>query len=800
MNPLILEIPTIAITGSSGKTTTREMIAAILVQKWKLMKNTGNKNLPIHTQQIAENVDATTDAILLELGMGKQGAGEKHCSIIQPNISVITNIGTAHYGNLGNSIESTAQYKSALIKHMKPDGVLLINNDDQNSKLLDTTSFKGLIMTVGVNTSGDYRASKIEYVPNGMTFKVSLDNRIEKFFIPTFGSHNILNALFAIAICHHLKFTIDEIRRGLEQYETPVKRLNVYELRNESLLIDDTVNANPQSVKAAIDVVGELGKGKKKLVVLGSMLELGEYSMAGHKEIGQYLAKHKVDAIFTYGTAAKWIREGALEAGFPAQKVQHFRDRNLLHTELKHQIQSDSIILVKGSSLMNMNKTVKYLQDRYLYKLNFSENYKHCIAMNPQTYNQTGVQSSQITLNFGKLSKNFMIKIDENLEYGEIIIPKQITNNITIPTLPYDYYFIGDQLFIGPVIGMMVYPRYMREPGLQLHRFMNYQQIKGLIFLFRPETVDKRKKTINGYYYDPKTHSFLEGTFPYPSSIFNRIPIRQVTYEHFKTNIGDTIFNYPYGNTNKLDFWLTMSRQPFVRQYLPRTTEYRNMDQLLILLKSHPAVYLKPATMAGGNGILHVKKNEVGYSLSDIQGNRTEIRTKEALEKSLKSLLIRRKKYIIQVEIPSFNQEQQKIDFRVYFQKDYSNKWKFSGVETKVGQRDSIISNSKNRERVIPGEQALKEFYHLDEKQIKQKIDEMTSVCTKVLRLMEKTGARLGDAAVDMVMDHNKKLWILEVQLNYAAEIKAARGEDEQRILPHILSTPFEYAKSLAGF
>ncbi|MBT2632951.1 UDP-N-acetylmuramoyl-tripeptide--D-alanyl-D-alanine ligase, partial [Bacillus sp. ISL-101] len=119
MNPLILKVPTIAITGSSGKTTTREMISSILEQKWKILKNIGNKNLPIHTQKIAESYNPSVQAILLELGMGKQGAGEKHCNFIQPNVSVITNIGSAHYGNLGNSIASTAKYKSALIKNMK---------------------------------------------------------------------------------------------------------------------------------------------------------------------------------------------------------------------------------------------------------------------------------------------------------------------------------------------------------------------------------------------------------------------------------------------------------------------------------------------------------------------------------------------------------------------------------------------------------------------------------------------------------------------------------------------------------
>ncbi len=157
------------------------------------------------------------------------------------------------------------------------------------------------------------------------------------------------------------------------------------------------------------------------------------------------------------------------------------------------------------------------------------------------------------------------------------------------------------------------------------------------------------------------------------------------------------------------------------------------------------------------------------------------------------------KKYIVQQEIP-FNSSGNKIDFRVYFQKDITKNWKYSGMETKVAKKGSIISNSKNRERIIPGATALKEIYQLNKNQMEQKIKEITQLCIEVLKLMENDRNHIGDAAVDLVIDENNKVWLLEVQLNYAAEIKANRTEDEQLILPKILPTPFEYAKALAGF
>lgn len=801
MNQLKPDIPAIGITGSSGKTTTREILSSILEQKWKVLKNTGNKNLPTNTQQIAESYDSSIDAIILELGMGKPGAGKIHCSYLQPNISIITNIGTAHFGNLGNSIESTAKNKSALIKYMKRDGLLLLNEDDDNSKLLDTSTFKGKIITIGINKKSDYRARDINYVQRGMKFKVLLDNVEEHFFIPTFGEHMIYNTLFAVALSHHLGFTASEIRAGLENFQMPIKRLNIIELQNQSILIDDTVNANPQSVKAALDVQEKLGKGRKQIVVLGSMLELGDYSDEGHIEVGSYLATKQVDAIFTYGQAANFINKGLLDAAYPAEKVKHFKNRDGLHRELKKSIEANSVILVKGSSAMNMNKTVSYIKDRFFYSIEIKagSNEKN-IYLNSRTLESIDPQADEITLHFGQLTKRLKIKIDNDLKTGEIIIPQNLTKLISIPLLPYEYYFINNHLYLGPVIGMIVYTRYMNDPNQQLLRFADYENIKGLIFLFFPKTIDKWNKTISGCYYDPEKKSFVNGVFPFPNAIFNRIPLRKSRYDYLKKEIGDKIFNYPYGNTDKFEFWKLMYKQPAIKNYLPKTKKFDNVNGVLKALEYSDSVYLKPVSMAGGNGIFHVKKMDDHYKWSDIDGNTVEIKTKKLLSETLQKQLIPNKEYIVQEEILTFNKDQNKLDFRIYLQKDYSKNWRLSGLETKVGKKDSIIANSQNRERIIPGEQALQEFYGLTEKKAKAKIEEIANVCILALKVMEAKGYKLGDVCFDLVMDKNKKFWILEVQINYAAEIKAFRDEGERRILPFILPTPFEYAKALSDF
>ncbi|MDQ0339023.1 UDP-N-acetylmuramoyl-tripeptide--D-alanyl-D-alanine ligase [Caldalkalibacillus uzonensis] len=369
MKPLIPNIPAIAITGSAGKSTTQAFIYSILSTKWKrILKTTKNLNLPSHTNQKVKRLKPSHQAVILEMAFGRE-AGKRHFRYIQPNMGVITNIGTAHYGKLGNSLESIAKSKSLLIKYMNPKGTLFINNDDQNSKLLETHHFKGKIVTVGIKNKADYQASHIKYLDNGMRFKVALDNQKETFFIPTFGDHNVINALFAIAVAHQLHFTPAEMRKGLKKFKNPARRLDVIPLPHQSLLIDDTFNANPQSVKAASDVLVRLGKGKKKIVVLGSMLELGQYSKKGHKEVGRYLAKKGIDAIYTYGKKAKWIGEAAIKKGFPAQNVHHFTNRQHLHNMLAKHFQPDSAILVKGSHAMKMYKTAEFLAE---YSLRFS--------------------------------------------------------------------------------------------------------------------------------------------------------------------------------------------------------------------------------------------------------------------------------------------------------------------------------------------------------------------------------------------------------------------------------------------
>ncbi|UNC92315.1 UDP-N-acetylmuramoyl-tripeptide--D-alanyl-D-alanine ligase [Candidatus Contubernalis alkaliaceticus] len=361
MKQLIPKIPTIAITGSAGKTTTKEMISSILETKFKIFKSKRNRNFVRCTKNHAKMIKPWHQAVVLEFGMGKGNTGKMHCSYIQPNIGIITNVGSAHFGMFGNNIILTAKAKSELIKYMKPEGILYINNDDVNSKLLQTKDFKGKIFSVGIKNNSDYQAVNIKYLAQGMSFQVKLYNKSEVFFIPSFGRHNVINALFAIAVCHYLKLPPSKMKSGLKKYKIPVRRINRYELPNGLVIIDDSYSANPEATKAAIDVLVELGKNQKKVVIIGSMLELGKYTVKGHMKVGKYLARNKVDKILTFGNEARCIKKGAIKAGFTASNILLFRNRDKMHAGLQKLIEPNTVILLKGSKLMEMHKTLDYL-------------------------------------------------------------------------------------------------------------------------------------------------------------------------------------------------------------------------------------------------------------------------------------------------------------------------------------------------------------------------------------------------------------------------------------------------------
>lgn len=345
----------IAVTGSAGKSTTKEMIAAILQRKWKIIKTVGNANgtkAAIHDYQ---SMTKKHHACVLEYGLLRMGHIARHCRAVPPDVAVITNVGSAHIGRFGGSLSKLASGKSEIIRGMNPAGWLFLNGDDPGSKLLATSHFQGKIVKVGIQNEADYRATAIKFSKTGMTFTSTVQEEEHSFFIPIHGEHHVYNALLAIAVADQLGFSPLAIKNGLRSYDRPSRRANVHVLRDDRLLIDDTYSANPHATKGSLQVLRELGKGTRTIAALGSMLEMGVYEKEAHCEVGRYVAEQQVDYLLTYGREAKWIGKAAIAAGMESEKVFHFRTQQGLIKKLLLLMQPNSTVLVKGSNAMNLS-------------------------------------------------------------------------------------------------------------------------------------------------------------------------------------------------------------------------------------------------------------------------------------------------------------------------------------------------------------------------------------------------------------------------------------------------------------
>ncbi|MGC6585293.1 UDP-N-acetylmuramoyl-tripeptide--D-alanyl-D-alanine ligase [Paenibacillus sp. Dod16] len=354
----------IGITGSSGKTTTKEMIASILQQRHRVFKSYKNGNDCWFTSQYAKQIKPSHEYAVLEFGMKHAGEITKHCQLIQPDIGLITNIGKAHIGNFKHGINGIAASKSEIISGMKPNGLLVTNADDPNSKKLTFhDSFKGRIVTIGIKQTADYRAGNIRYSTQGMSFSVMLRGANEHFDIPSIGIYNVQNSLFAIAVCDQLGIPVSDIKHGLLHYERPYARMELNHLNNGAILINDAYNTKPE-LNAALDVLRYLSKGKRRVAVIGGITDTGKWTKNIHYQAGKDLARSDLHALYTFGTKGKHIAIGAKKNGMKKHVV-HVASMAELKRKVQREIGLGSVILFKGAARNNNTILMRFI-DRLL--------------------------------------------------------------------------------------------------------------------------------------------------------------------------------------------------------------------------------------------------------------------------------------------------------------------------------------------------------------------------------------------------------------------------------------------------
>lgn len=343
-------LPVIGITGSNGKTTTKEMLAAILSAAGNGLKTSGNLNNLIGLPRMLLQLDDSHKWAVLEMGMSELGEIDRLAEIAKPVIGVITNALPAHLETLGN-VETVARAKGELFLRLTDGGRAVLNADDP--LICRCPSPAGVKRISFGISSGEVRAEKIESMgKNGQAFVLCLPSGSLPVSLRAFGRHNIYNALAAAAAAFALNMDAETIRAGLESFTPYDKRFSLEEIDGITL-VDDCYNANPGSMRAALETLRDL-KGKRRgIAVLGDMLELGECSASAHEEIGR-LAASCVERIYVLGELAGSVARGALGAGLPPGSVLEASDHDEILADLLTVLENGDHVLVKGSRGMKM--------------------------------------------------------------------------------------------------------------------------------------------------------------------------------------------------------------------------------------------------------------------------------------------------------------------------------------------------------------------------------------------------------------------------------------------------------------
>ena len=344
-------VPLVGITGSSGKTSTKEMLAALLSRSRTVLRNPGNRNnligMPLALLELSEEHDAA----IMEMGTNHPGEVARLCAIAAPDIGIVTNIAPAHLEGLG-TLEGVAREKGDLFRSLPESGIAVVNATDLRV----------------VRESGRCRAAKVYYgvalnefsgrilsqSDAGMRVAIRTPSGEFASDLPVTGEHNLMNALAAAAAAYGLGLRPAELEDGFSRLAAVSGRSRPVPLRGGGLLIDDTYNANPASMEAALRNAKAIRRGRRFVAVLGDMLELGGASPTSHFRIGHFLSGMEVDLLFTFGDEAAAIARGAVEGGMNPETVIHTGDRERLRAMVGRALRDGDVVLVKASRGMRL--------------------------------------------------------------------------------------------------------------------------------------------------------------------------------------------------------------------------------------------------------------------------------------------------------------------------------------------------------------------------------------------------------------------------------------------------------------
>ena len=350
----------VGVTGSVGKTSTKDIIANVLSNKYKVLKPEGNNNnhigLPLTILRLQDE-----EIAVIEMGMNHLGEISYLTKIAKPDIAVITNIGTSHIGNLG-SRENILKAKLEILEGMDKKKIVINNDNDLLNKWYLENKNNIEIHTFGIKNESEFNAKNIKLKENSSEFICENKNEKINIEVPVGGEHFILNALCGLTVGKLLNLNNEEIKNGIKDFKLTAKRMEINHLKNNITIINDSYNASYESMKASISNLKNMN-GERKIAVLGDMFELGDFSEKLHKEVGTEIYKNKIDKLYLIGNYSKFIGEEAEKEGYKKENIFYFENKDELFNNLKNNLKSGDVILIKASNGMKLFEIAEKLKN-----------------------------------------------------------------------------------------------------------------------------------------------------------------------------------------------------------------------------------------------------------------------------------------------------------------------------------------------------------------------------------------------------------------------------------------------------
>ncbi|WJE53037.1 UDP-N-acetylmuramoyl-tripeptide--D-alanyl-D-alanine ligase [Bacillus cereus] len=355
-----LDVKVIGVTGSNGKTSTKDIVTSLLATKFKVQKTEGNFNNHIGLPLTILSLEKNTEMAVLEMGMSSLGEIEFLSKLARPNAAIITNIGEAHLMDLG-SRDAIAEAKLEIVSGLQDGGVFVYNGDEPLlTNRVPNMNLAAETVTFGDARANDYYPTSVTLQATGTHFKMN-QAELVTFSLPVLGKHNVYNTLASMAIAKYFGVTWEEMKQGLLTLKMTGMRMEIVKTDSGLTIINDAYNASPTAMEAAFHLMNGLDGFSKKIVVLGDMLELGDQEVQFHYEVGKLIDPARISYVFTYGKLGAQIAEGA-KINFSNERVKAYDNKEELVKELQSVIDVKDVVLVKASRGMRLEEVITMLK------------------------------------------------------------------------------------------------------------------------------------------------------------------------------------------------------------------------------------------------------------------------------------------------------------------------------------------------------------------------------------------------------------------------------------------------------